>query len=64
MKCLDVVQLDTKHKNNITEIQNPVYRDLNTDNLFSLNVDLHDLNREPIKFTSGGCILATLGLKQ
>ena len=57
-------QLYSKHENNITELKNPVYHDLNTDNLFSLNVELHDLNREAIKFTSGGCIVATLGLEQ
>ena len=63
MQCLDVVQLKSDHEYNVTEIQNPVYHDLNTDNLFSLNIELRDLNGKLIQFTSGGYILVKLALK-
>ena len=63
MHCLDVIQLKSEQEYNVIEIQNPVYHDLNTDNLFSLNFELRDLNGELIKFTSGGYIVMKLALK-
>ena len=63
MQCLDVLQLKSDHEYNVTEIQNPVYHDLNTDNLFSLNIELRDLNGKLIQFTSGGYIVVKLALK-
>ena len=63
MHCLDVIQLKSEQEYNVIEIQNPVYHDLNTDNLFSLNVELRDLNGELIKFTSRGYIVMKLALK-
>ena len=63
MPCLDVIQLKSEQEYNVIEVQNPVYHDLKTDNLFSLNVELRDLNGELIQFTTGGYIVMKLALK-
>ena len=63
LQCLDVIQLKSEHKSNVTEIQNPVYHGFITNNLFSLNVELRDFNGELIKFTSGGYVVMKLTLK-
>ena len=63
MQCLDVVQLKSEHEYNVTEIQNPLYHNLKSDCLFSLNVELRNLNGELIQFTSGGYVVLKLALK-
>ena len=63
MQCLDVLQLKSEQEYNVAEIQNPVYHDLCTDNLFNLNVELRDLNGEPIEVDYDGYFVVKLGLK-
>ena len=63
MQCLDVLQLKSEQDYNVAEIQNPVYHELCTNNLFNLNVELRDLNGKPIEVDYDGYFVVKLGLK-
>ena len=62
MNCLDIVQLKLGMGYNAIEVQNPKYHALNTESLFSLEIELCDMNGKAVKFDSG-YIVIKLGLK-
>ena len=62
IKCLDIVQLKLGMGYNTIEVQNPKYHALNTESLFSLEIELCDMNGKAVKFDSG-YIVIKLGLK-
>ena len=62
MNCLDIVQLKLGMGYNAIEIQNPKYHTLNTESLFSLEIELCEMNGKAVKFDSG-YIVIKLGLK-
>lgn len=62
MKCLDIVLLKIGLEYNMVNVQNPKYHDLNTDSLFSLDIELCDANGKAVQFEPG-YIIIKLGLK-
>ena len=62
MKCLDIIQLTAGRGYNSIEVQNPKYHALNTNSLFSLEIELCNVHGSPVNFNPG-YIVVKLGIK-
>ena len=60
IRCLDVLQLETKREQDLIEIRNPMYHEFSVDTLAGLTILLHDLSGEQIKFYPNGNVVLKL----
>jgi hypothetical protein len=61
--CLDVLQLKFEQDYNVTKVQNPTFYDLNTDNIYDLNIEVRDLNGDLVELPADGYIVMKIAIK-